>query len=67
MLTGLVAGCATSPEQQAQRDDERCAARGYKSQTKEHDECISGLQGQREVRMQQRHQELVERPAIPGR
>lgn len=62
-LTGLVAACATSPEQQAARDDERCTARGYKPLTKEHDDCVVGLQGRRDVREQQRHRELVERPA----
>jgi hypothetical protein len=63
MLCGLVAACATSPEQQAARDDERCTARGYKPQTKEHDTCVAGLVSSRDSRMQQRHRELVERPA----
>jgi hypothetical protein len=63
-LTGLVAACAASPEQQAARDDERCSARGYKPQTKEHDDCVSGLAASRDVRLQRRHRELVERPAV---
>jgi hypothetical protein len=29
MLTGLLAACATSPEQQALSDNERCTARGH--------------------------------------
>jgi hypothetical protein len=62
-LTGLVVACATSPEQQAQRDEERCSARGYKPQTKEHDDCVVGLANSRDSRMQQRHREMVERPA----
>lgn len=62
-LSGLVAACAMSAEQQAQRDDERCAARGLKPTTKEHDDCVMGLRGRRDVREQQRHRELVERPA----
>jgi len=62
-LTGLVAACGTTAEQQVQRDDERCTARGLKPTTKEHDDCVSSLQSQRDVRMQQRHRELVERPA----
>jgi hypothetical protein len=65
MLTGFVAGCGTSAEQQAQRDDERCAGRGYRPNSKEHDDCVRGLQASRDVRMQRRHQELVERPATP--
>jgi uncharacterized protein YecT (DUF1311 family) len=64
---GLVAACAASPEQQAQRDDERCAARGYKPDTKEHSECLTSLASQRDMRLQRRHQELVERPSTPDR
>jgi hypothetical protein len=63
VLSALVAACATSPEQQAASDDQRCAARGYKPQTKEHDECVVRLRGSRDARMQQRHREMVERPA----
>lgn len=62
-LTGLVAACAMSAEQQAARDDERCTARGYKPLTKEHDDCVTGLAASRDVREQRRHRELVERPA----
>jgi len=62
-LCALVAACATSPEQQAQRDDERCTARGYTPQTKQHDDCVSGLASSRDARMQRQHRELVERPA----
>ena len=62
-LSALVAACAATAEQQAARDDERCAARGLKPQTKEHDDCVVRLRGSRDVRMQQRHREMVERPA----
>jgi hypothetical protein len=65
VLTGFVAACGTTAEQQSQRDDDRCTARGYKPQTKQHDDCVVGLAASRDVRMQQRHQELVERPALP--
>jgi len=64
MLAALVAACATSPEQQAQQDNERCTARGWKPGTKEHDDCIASVQGRRDARMDQRHRELVERPAV---
>ncbi len=67
MLSGLVAACAMTAEQQAQSDGERCAARGLQVNSKAHDDCISSLQNQREVRMQRRHQELVERPSTPDR
>jgi hypothetical protein len=62
-LCAIVTACTTSPEQQTARDDERCTARGYKPQTKQHDDCVQGLAASRDTRMQQRHRELVERPA----
>jgi hypothetical protein len=62
-LSALVAGCATSPEQLAQRDGDRCAARGLQPNTKAHDDCLTQLQNQRDARNQARHRELVERPA----
>lgn len=64
-LTALVAGCATSPEQVTQRDGERCAARGNQPGSKAHDDCLSQVANQRDARTQQRHRELVERPALP--
>jgi hypothetical protein len=63
LLVGSVAACASSAEQQAQRDDERCAARGLQPNTKAHDDCVTSLANQRDARMQQRHREMVERPA----
>jgi hypothetical protein len=67
-LSGLVAACAMSAEQQAQSDNDRCAARGLEAKSKAHDDCVSSLQSQRDARLQRRHQELVERPAaVPGR
>jgi hypothetical protein len=63
VLTGLVAACAMTAEQQAQRDDERCTARGLQPTTKAHDDCVLGLRGQRDVREQQRHRDLVEQRA----
>jgi hypothetical protein len=62
-LCALVAGCTTSPEQQTARDEQRCTERGYKPQTKEHDNCVVGLASSRDVRMQRTHRGLVERPA----
>ena len=63
MLCCLIAACTTSPEQQTARDEQRCTERGYKPQTKEHDDCVVGLASSRDVRMQRQHRELVERPA----
>jgi hypothetical protein len=62
VMGGLVAACATA-ERQTQSDEQRCEARGLKPTTKEHDDCVSRLQSSRDARMQQRHQEMVERPA----
>jgi uncharacterized protein YecT (DUF1311 family) len=67
MLSALAAACAMSAEQQAQSDSDRCAARGLQVNSKAHDECITGLQSQRDARLQRRHQELVERPSTPDR
>jgi hypothetical protein len=63
LLVGSVAACASSAEQQAQRDDERCAARGLQPNSKEHDDCVTSLASQRDARMERRHREMVERPA----
>jgi uncharacterized protein YecT (DUF1311 family) len=67
VLSALAAACAMTAEQQAQSDGERCAARGLQVNSKAHDECITGLQSQRDARLQRRHQELVERPSTPDR
>jgi hypothetical protein len=61
-LTALVTACATSPEQQAKRDGERCAAGGRQPQSKAYEECLSRIASERDARLQQRHRELVERP-----
>jgi N-acetylmuramic acid 6-phosphate (MurNAc-6-P) etherase len=63
MLVALVAACAMTAEQQTARDDERCTARGLKPTTKEHDDCVVGLQASRDSRQQQRHRDLVEQRA----
>ena len=65
MLCGLMAGCATSPERQAQLDGDRCAARGYQPGSKGHDDCLTQVQGTRDSRLQQRHREVVEGSSAP--
>jgi hypothetical protein len=68
MLCGLIAGCATSPERQAQLDSDRCTARGYQPTSKGHDDCLNQVQSSRELRTQRQHQDLVERRVtVPGR
>jgi uncharacterized protein YecT (DUF1311 family) len=63
MLSLLVASCATTPEQQAQRDSDRCTARGLQPSSKQHDDCLSQIANNRDARMQAGHRELVERRA----
>lgn len=63
--TTLLAACATTPEQQASRDGDRCAQRGHQRGSKSHDDCITRLESERDRRIQERHRELVERPALP--
>jgi len=67
LLSSLVTACATSPEQQAKRDSDRCAAGGRQPQSKEHEDCLARLTSERDARLQQRHRELVERPPSYGR
>ena len=62
-LSALIAACAMTAEQQTARDDERCTARGLQPLSKEHDDCVRGLQASRDVRSQQRHRDLVEQRA----
>jgi uncharacterized protein YecT (DUF1311 family) len=63
VVCALAAACAVTAEQQAQRDNERCSARGLQPESKAHDDCVSALANQRDARMQRGHRELVERPA----
>ena len=65
-LSQLVTGCITSAEQQAERNNERCAARGYKPDTKDFNDCLSRVETERELRMQTRRQEMLEKTAIPS-
>jgi hypothetical protein len=65
-LCALLGGClTTSPEQIAQRNNDRCTARGYQPNTKEFEECVTRLETERGLRMQSRHQEMLERSAAP--
>ena len=51
-LCALTAGCITSAEQQAQRNEERCAARGYQPNTDAFKDCMVRIDTERELRMQ---------------
>lgn len=67
-LIGLLAtGClTTSPEQQAKRNEERCADRGYKPNTDEFKDCVVRIETERSTRMDARHREEVSRSAMPS-
>jgi hypothetical protein len=60
----LVAGCA-SQAQLAQRDHDRCVARGYQPDTREFNACLVQLQGARDARMETNRREMLERPNVP--
>jgi hypothetical protein len=61
----LVAGCS-SVGQLAQRDNERCAARGLQPQTDAYTNCLASLETERKLRMDARHREQVERSGAPS-
>jgi hypothetical protein len=65
-LCALVAGCITTAEQQAKRNEERCVERGYQPKSDAFNDCIVRLDTERTVRMDQRHREAVEKSAIPS-
>jgi len=66
LLGLLTTGCLTiSPEQQAKRNEERCIERGYQPKTDAFADCVVRIENERADRMQQRHQEMVEKSAAP--
>ena len=64
LLCALLAGCA-SAEQIAQRNEERCQARGYQPKTDAFADCIVRLESERSVRGEQRRREMLEQSAAP--
>jgi hypothetical protein len=60
----LVAGCA-STAQLAQRDSERCAARGFQPNSDDFKNCLVQLETERQVRLDARNREMAERSASP--
>jgi pectin methylesterase-like acyl-CoA thioesterase len=62
----LVTGCLTiSPEQQAQRNAERCAARGYQPKTDEFNDCVLRIESERSQRMESNRRYQLEKPDNP--
>jgi hypothetical protein len=54
----LLAGCA-STEQLAQRDQERCAARGLQPNSNEFTDCVTRLETERQLRTENRRMDYM--------
>jgi hypothetical protein len=65
-LCALASGCITTAEQQAQRNDERCAERGYQPKSDAFNDCLVRLDTERALRMDQRQHEAAEKSAVPS-
>jgi hypothetical protein len=65
LLGASLAGCITSAEQIAQRNEERCQARGYQPKTDAFADCVTRLETERSVRGEQRRREMLEQSAAP--
>lgn len=64
-LSALLAGCITTAEQVAQRNEERCEARGYKPGTDAFSDCVVRIESERDQRRESRRREALETPNIP--
>ena len=67
LLAPLVAGCLTSSPQVSQTNEDRCAARGHKPDSKAFSDCIASIESVRERKMDARRNEMLERSNMPGR
>ena len=63
-LTVLLAGCA-STAQLAERDEERCAARGYARDSDDFKKCLVEVEGARDARKEANRREMLERSSTP--
>jgi hypothetical protein len=61
-----MAGCITTAEQVAQRNNERCAERGYQPKTDAFADCLVRLDSERDARLQARHREVTEKSGAPS-
>lgn len=64
-LAPTLAGCFTTQQSAAQRNEERCAARGLKPNTDAFSDCVVALETERDSRMQRAHRENLSRTTIP--
>jgi hypothetical protein len=61
----VAAGCITTAERAAQRNNERCAARGHQPNTKGFNDCLGQLDNERDARREAGRREMIERSAAP--
>jgi hypothetical protein len=64
-LGALVTGCITTAEQQAQRNEERCAARGYQPKTDPFNDCVVRMESERSGRMESNRRYQLEKSDNP--
>ncbi len=60
-----LAGCLSTSSSVAQRDNERCAARGHAPDSDKFKDCLVQLETDRKVRSESRHRDFMERSAVP--
>ena len=67
LVAGALLASCSSAAQLAQRDEERCAARGLAPKTDAYSDCVVRMESERLQRIGARHQEQVEKSASPLR
>ena len=60
-----LAGCSSSPERTAERDSERCAARGLEPNSEAFKTCLVQMESGRQFRTDARHRDMLERSSNP--
>jgi hypothetical protein len=66
LLFGLVLAGCTSAAQLAERDKERCAARGLAPNTDNYANCLLQVEGERTARTEQRRRYEIEKTFDPS-
>jgi hypothetical protein len=61
----LAAGCITTAEQVAKRNEDRCVARGYQPDTDGFKDCLVRVESDRSQRMENNRREALEKPDNP--
>ena len=64
-LSAALAGCASSSERIAQRNNEQCAARGLAPNSDAFADCVTRLETERDARINARHRDLVTQTTAP--